>query len=250
MGLRVLLTGNRGFIGSHLQQSLESKNIEVYGIDLKDNKDLIDCYLPPEEDFDAVIHLAGIGGVRESIENPTKYFRNNIETTRRLFAEYKNTHIVMASSSTAYEPYLNPYAASKFLCEQIPHKKACFMRIHTTYSNTPRSGMFFDKLINGTLTYTTTHHRDFIHVNDVVSAIETLMTNKTKGVLDVGTGHSVKICNLVKGYPTKPGFPYEREKTKANITKLKKLGWSPTIKVEDFVKTINVQPVDNNTKAW
>ena len=101
--------------------------------------------------MDLVIHLAGIGGVRESLADPKKYWDNNVEGTKRILEHYKDTRVLFASSSSQYDPWRNPYAASKHCIEYIPHDNCVAMRFHTVYSETPRLNMFFDKLITGKL---------------------------------------------------------------------------------------------------
>ena len=169
--MNILLTGHRGFIGSSLLKAL-TLNHTVTGIDLQDGVDLLTCDFP-NKDFDLIIHLAGRSGVRESINDPSAYWMNNVEASRRLFDRYENTRILYASSSSAYEPDLNPYAASKHVLEELASRypNTLGMRFHTVYSNTPRKNMFFDKLFNDKLEYVTRHYRDFVHLYDVIDAI-------------------------------------------------------------------------------
>ena len=54
------------------------------------------------------------------------------------------------------------------------------MRFHTVFSETPRKGMFLDKVLNNELEYVTTHHRDFIHLDDVCDAIKILINKNGK----------------------------------------------------------------------
>ena len=147
--MNILLTGHRGFIGSRLLNAL-NLNHKVTGIDLVDGDDLLTCEFPNKH-FDLIIHLAGRSGVRESINDPAAYWANNVEASRRLFERYSETRIMYASSSSAYEPDLNPYAASKYVLEELAERypNTLGMRFHTVYSNTPRKGMFFDKLKSG-----------------------------------------------------------------------------------------------------
>ena len=58
-------------------------------------QDLNDCEL--NEEFDLIIHLAGKSGVRESINDPAGYWRNNVEVSKRLFKRYPETRILYAS---------------------------------------------------------------------------------------------------------------------------------------------------------
>ena len=81
--MHIMLTGHRGYIGSHLLHRLK-KNHSIVGFDLQDGQDLYDIEL--REEFDLIIHLAGKSGVRESINDPAGYWRNNVEVSKRLFS--------------------------------------------------------------------------------------------------------------------------------------------------------------------
>jgi nucleoside-diphosphate-sugar epimerase len=228
--MRIVLTGHQGFIGSNLHRRLLNLNHEVIGLDIRSGNDILSCDLP---ECDLVIHLAAKTGVRDSLTNPKEYWEVNVNGTRRILDHYHDKRILVASSSSQYEPYLNPYAASKYVIEKISHKNTCFMRFHTVFSEEPRSGMFFDKLLKKELTYVTDHERDFIHVDDVCNAVEILLTSDVTGPIDIGSGQSVKILDFVSNLPIIDA-PHERKKTLADISILKSLGFSPTHSVLDF----------------
>lgn len=245
--MKILLTGHRGYIGSNLLNRLQRNN-SVVGIDLKDGwdrdrynntQDLQTCKF--NEEFDLIIHLAGKSGVRESLQDPEGYWMNNVEVSRRLFERYQHTRIIYASSSSAYEPDLNPYAASKYIIEELAERynagNMLGLRLHTVYSdNCPRENMFFNKLRNGTLEYVTKHRRDFVHLEDVLDAIEILISAPhVNGVIDIGTGNPVKIQDLAPNLPVRLNTPGEREFTCANTQKMKALGWKPKYTVEKFL---------------
>ena len=238
--MNILLTGHKGFIGSRLLNDLERHHI-VKGIDLQDGNDLLYCNLP-EEEFDLIIHLAGRSGVRESIKDPNAYWMNNIEASRRLFERYPDTRILYASSSSAYEPDLNPYAASKYVLEELAERypNTLGMRFHTVYADTcPRSNMFFNKLLDGKLEYTTRHYRDFVHLLDVIDAIKILMINpQVNGTIDIGTGNPIKVQDLAPNLPVRLNTPGERQFTCADTEKIKALGWKPKYSVENFLTNI------------
>ena len=244
--MNILLTGHYGFIGSALHSRLLKSGHTVTGLDLayKGTQNLLYCDFP-NEDFDLVIHLAGKSGVRESLKDPAGYWMNNVEASRRLFERYEGTRILYASSSSAYEPDLNPYAASKFLMEELAERydpsKMLGMRFHTVYSDScPRENMFFNKLRNGTLEYTTKHYRDFIHLEDVLDAIEILIKNPhVQGYVDIGTGYPVKIQDLAPELPVRLNTPGEREFTCANTERMKSLGFKPKYSVEKFLTNNN-----------
>jgi len=233
--MKILITGHEGFIGNNLFRYLVEKNYIVIGLDIKSGNDILTCDLP---NCDLVIHLAGIGGVRESLVDPAKYWRNNVDGTRRILEHYHNTRVLVASSSSQYEPHLNPYAASKHVIEKIPHDNSVFMRFHTVYSSAPRKGMFFDKLINGTVEYITHHSRDFIHVEDVCRSIELLIDADFVGPIDVGTGISVNMVNICPNLPLKEFTPNERKHTCADTKKLELLGFNCQHSVLKFIESM------------
>ena len=238
--MKILLTGHKGFIGSSLLKAL-SLNHTVTGIDLVDKDDLLTCDFPNIK-FDLVIHLAGRSGVRESINDPAAYWMNNVEASRRLFERYQNTRILYASSSSAYEPDLNPYAASKYVLEELAERypDTLGMRFHTVYSDTPRKGMFLDKLLNNEIEYVTNHHRDFVHIEDICDAIEILIVKKhVNGIIDIGSGNPIRIRDLVPNAAIRLNTPHERTFTCANLEKMKTLGYKPKYNVENFLTNTN-----------
>ena len=64
------------------------------------------------------------------------------------------------------------------------------------YGETNRQGMFFDKLLMGTLEYVTEHSRDFVHIEDLCDAIEILINSDYVEPIDIGTGESVAVKKL------------------------------------------------------
>lgn len=232
--MNILLTGYRGFIGSRLKKRLEQK-YNLCCIDLEDGRDLYDCALPVTTDI--VIHLAGKSGVRESVNDPSAYWRNNVEVTKRILEHFSTTRVLYASSSSAYEPELNPYAMSKHICDELAraHPNAVGMRFHTVYSETPRTNMFMYKLLNGTLEYATNHRRDFVHIEDVCDAVELLLTSDLTGIIDVGTGVPVSVQHLAPNVPIRLNTQYERFHTQARIEKIQSLGFEPKYDVKKFL---------------
>ncbi len=250
--MNILLTGHRGFIGSALLNRLKRNN-QVIGFDIKDGaeQDLLHCTF--KEEFDLIIHLAGKSGVRESLSDPASYWMNNVEASRRLFERYEDTRILYASSSSAYEPDLNPYAASKFVLEELAERyhNTLGMRFHTVYNdNCPRENMFFNRLRNGSLEYVTRHYRDFIHLEDILDAIEILINNpQITGVIDIGTGYPIKIQDLAPGLPVRLNTPGERNWTCADTKKMKSLGFEPKYTVEKFLTNDNKDNIINITNG-
>lgn len=249
--MRILITGYKGYIGSLLWDKLKDKH-SLVGLDTKNgwdrdnlnnDQDIRYCDLPSPDDVDMVIHLAGKSGVRQSFKDPATYWNVNVEGSRRLFKHYAGKRILYASSSTAYEPYLNPYANSKRVMEEMAPENSLGMRFHTVYSNEPREGMLLWLIQNNKLDYITEHSRDFIHIEDLVDAVIVLLGTDATGIVDIGMGESYSVKQLaelagMKDLPVKPGMDSERQKTQANkrdIEILHKMGWKPKYNVKNFL---------------
>ena len=242
-----LITGHKGFIGRHLFAEMQ-KMYNVIGIDIKDGNDLLVCPLP---EVDIVVHLAAKAGVRESLQNPNLYWEQNVKVSERLFNFYKNrnTHILYASSSSAKQWHLNPYATTKKVVEQIAPPRSLGMRFHTVYGFDSRPDMLYDNILNRTVPYATSHTRDFTHVDDVVSGIITLLHNKIVGVVDIGSGNPVSVVELLKhasiDVPIKDTTG-EAISTLADPFELRELDWSPTKNIfveldNDIIRKIEME---------
>lgn len=159
--MSILLAGGAGYIGSHTAVELIKAGYDVvivdnydnscpevikriekitgirpaaYEIDVKDKEAMEKVFA--ENRIDVAIHFAGLKAVGESVEQPIKYYRNNIDTTLTLLEvmeEYGCKNIVFSSSATIYGkdapvPYTedmgrgkctNPYGWTKNMMEQI-----------------------------------------------------------------------------------------------------------------------------------
>ena len=236
--MNILLTGSDGFIGSHLFYALKEEH-NVYGFDLKNGHNILQTEFP--KDIDLVIHLAGLSGVRDSLNRPTDYWTTNVIGTQRLFENYKDVRIIYASSSTAHEPWKNPYAMSKYSMEQLNHNNAVGMRFTTVYGPGARVDMLIPKILRNDVQYLNVNHiRDFIHVNDIVSAVEIMMTNTFRGVVDVGTGISNKLVDIADyfkiDYKSMIGGETERLDNTADTSILNKFGWRAKINLYGYIE--------------
>ena len=235
--MKALVTGHLGFIGSHVYEYLLLHGHEVDGYDIP--YDLGD--FKTNKKYDVVIHLAANAAIREAIENPDLFWENNVVKSKPIFdyCRDNNVRCLYASSASVYEWWINAYAISKKVNEIQAPPNSVGMRFFNVWAEkVSRSDMLYRMLEEKTATYLTRHRRDWIHVNDVVTAIATLITSSYNGVLDVGTGNPVSVIDLATkmgmgDLPIKEDTPGERDVTCANISQLMELGWVPTINILD-----------------
>ena len=114
-------------------EELTGKTVQFFPIDLLDKEKLFSLF--SEQNFDAVIHFAGLKAVGESVEKPLLYYSNNISGTINLceaLIEYNVSDIIFSSSATVYgDPSesplhessglkaVNPYGRTKLYLEEI-----------------------------------------------------------------------------------------------------------------------------------
>ena len=226
--MNILLTGHKGFIGNAVHTHLQSKGHTIIPIDKLTGHDILSCDFP--HNIETVIHLAGLSGVRDSLNNPTDYWKTNVIGSQRIFEFYREKRVIYASSSTAYEPWRNPYAMSKYGIEQLEHPNSLGLRFTTVYGPNARENMLIPKIIRNDVQYLNVNHtRDFVYVDDVVSAIDVVLNNDIRGVIDVGTGKSNKLVDIADyfkiDYEPRMANETERLDNTADISVLNKYGW-------------------------
>ncbi len=158
--MRILVAGGAGYIGSHTclvlleaghevvvadnlcnskteslrrVQELTGKEIVFYEVDVTDETALDRVF--SEQQIDGVIHFAGLKAVGESVEQPIRYYFNNVVSTMTLckvMQKYGVNKFVFSSSATVYGeneipfvetqnllPTTNPYGETKVMSERI-----------------------------------------------------------------------------------------------------------------------------------
>lgn len=175
--MKVLVTGAKGFIGSHLGNRLKDIGYQVIGIDNECHKSdnetrfevINEDYRSARRlfvDVDVVFHLAAYINVDESIEKPQEYFDNNALGTLSIlnFLNKQNHEVkfIFASSAEVYgsaqwpvidedhqlDP-LSPYAVSKLAAEQtvklygqIYGMNTTVIRNFNTFGEYQRGGLY------------------------------------------------------------------------------------------------------------
>ena len=151
--MKIVITGGCGYIGSHISRYLKqnNENCSVYIID-RERRDHtlknVDGFLHTdyvskqsllwldELQPNVIVHCAGDISVRESVENPAKYYDNNVAKTITFLnhvTNYKKKPLVLFSSSASvygnpdHVPLvetdrikpISPYGHTKDIIEQV-----------------------------------------------------------------------------------------------------------------------------------
>jgi len=219
---KILITGHRGYIGSHLFEKLrQDSKYDVFGIDLKDGNDILHCL--PEENFDCVFHFAALPRVEYSVENPFYTMKQNVLVTSKLLEWSKNHGVktfIFSSSSALYgegsgpkSPYGLHKLISEMECELYQNLfdiKCVCLRYFNVYSEDQEYGGSYSTVVSAWMQMIREgqplridgegdQSRDFIHVSDVVSANIWCMknTNKLDKLwYDVGYGDTCSINDI------------------------------------------------------
>ena len=240
--MNILVTGHKGFIGSHVFKHLQEEGHEVRGLDKPDDiRDFIRFYACDSIRYDVIIHLAAFAALRESVKDPDKFWENNVTKSKPIFEYCKvnNIRLLYASSAGAYEWWQNPYATTKKVNEIMAPPNSVGMRFFNVWAEEGgRDDMLYRMLQDNTAKYITRHRRDWIHVHDIATAISCLLPDVFRGILDIGTGknHSVLELAMKMGksdLPIVDDTPNEPDTLCADTTILRSLGWSPTIDILD-----------------
>ena len=246
--MTILVTGHKGFIGSHVFDYLRNETTLGFSVKGMDFPDDIGDFQGPEgmfaEHYDCIIHLAAFAALRDSIDNPEKFWENNVEKSKPIFdyCREHNVRLLYASSAGAHGWWQNPYAITKKANELMAPPNSVGMRFFNVWSKEgSRSDMLYRMLQENTAKYITTHKRDYIHVNDVVRAIAYIMPSQYTGTIDIGTGEAISIQKLAEAMgrpnlPVKENTPGEPDSLCADTRDLRKLGWFPTINIMDTFK--------------
>ncbi|MFZ3138516.1 MAG: UDP-glucose 4-epimerase GalE [Thermodesulfovibrionales bacterium] len=148
----ILVVGGAGYVGSHTNKLLHQKGYQtvvfdnlIYGHgdfvqwgefffgDLSNTEQIRLCF--QKFPIEAVMHFSAFAYVGESVDNPAKYYKNNVANTLNLLEimrEFEVRYFIFSSTCATYgEPIeipitethpqkpINPYGKSKLIVEEI-----------------------------------------------------------------------------------------------------------------------------------
>ncbi len=219
---RVLVTGGSGFVGRRLVEVLRNQGTEVYAP--RRNALDVSAGTFPDLSVDWVIHLAGRTFVPASWSEPADFYRVNTLGTVNVLDYCRRTQARLIYVSgycygipeslpipeTAPRKPNNPYAFSKSAAEdacrffsEALQTSVMIVRPFNIYGPGQQSNFLIPHIVEQAIDPATsaivveddTPRRDYVHLDDVIGAIESLRRNPTSGAtFNVGSGesHSVR----------------------------------------------------------
>lgn len=222
---KVLVTGGAGFIGRHVVRQFLEHGWQVVVFDLREFSELelsneegveavqgditsTEALREAMHECDAVVHLAAVVSVPQSIQEPEKTMQVNVTGTRNVLQcalEGGISKVIVASSAAVYGSSsdmplqesgqvecLSPYAESKAMNEKdvIAFRKnglnALALRFFNVYGPGQRSDSSYASLIpifvhamnageRPTIYGSGEQTRDFVHVHDLAIAVHKMV---------------------------------------------------------------------------
>ena len=277
--MKILVTGYKGFIGSHVYKALSDHGHSVDGYDYDESHGCI----PYIADYDNVIHLGAISSTTEKDIN--KIFKHNYDFSIKLYREcdaYK-VNFQYASSASVYGDLttfkedgnvspMNPYAWTKYLFDKFvtdiePSSRiSCqgFRYFNVYGTNEEHKGAqasVFTKFKNQAIKDgriqlfedSENYKRDFVCVDDIVEVHKQMIWQHVSGIYNVGTGTAVSFQKVADLCSSRLGVPIEYipmpDNLKGQYQKYTKANNSKLNSIVDIKWTSPKQWIDANLDA-
>ena len=231
--MKILITGHKGFVGKYFMKKYAEH--QIVGIDLKDGYDCRDFFKQnPDTKFDLVIHLAAIVGGRMTIEGNPLAVADDLSIDSEFMQwclKTKPGRVVYFSSSAAYpiklqtsEYYLKEtdidlmdcstpdmtYGWAKLTGEFcLQYLQEAGIKVHvfrpfSGYGTDQDLDYPFPSYINRAKLHLDpfdvwgdgTQVRDFIHMRDIVDAVDTAIKEDIVGAVNLGSGVATSFNEL------------------------------------------------------
>ncbi|MCH2023547.1 MAG: NAD(P)-dependent oxidoreductase [Saprospiraceae bacterium] len=271
---KIGLTGADGFVGTHLVKRLKNE-----GYDLLISDCNLNHHIPSFEDCKHVIHLAALTFVPQSWEQPNLFYQTNTVGTAHVLEAVRKANIPLTYiSSYVYgnPQYLpideehelipsNPYMQSKIMAEEICNfyrenfdLEICILRPFNLYGSGLSKKFLIPLICEQVLDKnkkkihlrSLTPKRDYIHIDDLISAILKSIKRPNSESINIASGDSynvkeiaemiMNICSIHKEIVSDGTIRLnEIMDTKADISLAKKvLDWKPQVKIETGIEKI------------
>lgn len=245
--MKVLITGDEGFLGSHLTRFHYEQGDDLTLIDIKSGNDCRDFFRKDDTQYDWVWHMAGVIGGRKGIEGQPL----SVAVDLSIDAEYYNWiaktnphHAVYMSSSAAYPTFIqqrgktvkmqehmimldavdNPdytYGWSKltgeYLAQFVEKTHMHIFRPFSGYGGDQALDYPFPSFIQRALTRADPFEiwgdgkqvRDFVHVKDLIACMISAVRLDIRGPVNIGWGRATSFNDLAELVTSMVGYSPE-----------------------------------------
>ena len=287
--MKLLIIGSEGFIGSNLFSAFHIDNTvftaDIINSASSERHFILNTLHPDynsvfrKEQFDYCINASGSGNVSNSFKeidvdlklNSTNvfYLLNAIKIFNpecrfinfSSAAVYGNPKSLPVNENSEVNP-VSPYGFHKYYSELICKEfyklfgiQSCSLRVFSAYGKGLKKQLFWDIFQKGNksntieLFGTGNESRDFIFIDDIISAIKVIMESNyfKSDVINVASGEEITIKRAAE-YFVKQMFENKTiaftnvvnegnpDNWRADITKLKSLGFTPKTTIEEGLK--------------
>ena len=231
--MKILITGHKGFVGKYFMRKYAEH--DIVGVDLKDGHDCRDFFKQnPDTKFDLVIHLAAIVGGRLTIEGNPLAVADDLSIDSEFMQwclKTKPGRVIYFSSSAAYpiklqtsEYYLKETDINLMDCSTpdmtygwakltgefcLQYLEQAGIKVHvfrpfSGYGTDQDLDYPFPSYINRARLKLDpfevwgdgTQVRDFIHMQDIVDAVDTTIQQDITGAVNLGSGIATSFNEL------------------------------------------------------
>lgn len=236
---KILITGSSGYIGQHLCQVLRDEY--VVGLDREFKPQLAEKFIQQDIDnmvclddhYDAVVHLAGLVNVGDSMKWPMRYYQTNVGGTLNVMERVSYDNFIFASTGAAVGA-MSPYAISKKTTESLVRNYCILNGIdHTIFrfynvigsaygiDPTNHDGLMYNLMKaretgefnlygNDYDTLDGTAVRDYIHVLEICKAIKLAIEKPSNLLLEnLGTGEGYTVQQIINTFKKVNGCDFK-----------------------------------------
>ena len=218
----IIVTGDRGFIGSELKQYLEQAGYRVHGLDWATRGKTYSI----DEPVEWIYHMGAVSSTDSG--DWQELLNKNIQDTQDWIhaAQQWNCGITYASSASIYGPWTSSaewgpvqpqhlYGVSKLAIDNwcaeqkfdIPVQGVRFFNVYGRNEQHKRQPSPVRRYLDQAATkreLVVWHHngrygsRDFISIDDTIQAMEQLRAARVSGVYNIGTGKTDSFYDIAK----------------------------------------------------
>jgi len=227
-GKRIIVTGSKGFVGSHLVRELRKGGAKVISIDISKGVDVTDWgQINDYPDMDIIYHLAAKTYIPSAIEDPRETYRVNLLSTLNMLELGRrkgvNAFIFASSYIYGYPQYIpiderhpinptNPYSRGKALAEDLCRAyyqdyglRCLIIRAFNIYGEGQRDDFLIPAIVKqigkGEIELNDPEpRRDFLYVKDAVEAYVKAAeySGSDFEIFNIGSGVSYSVDEIVR----------------------------------------------------